>query len=657
MTNIIGLTLGLATCCAIFLWIIDELYFDKFHTKSNRIYKVMINDIYPNGKIDTYQAPTMKIGDALRADIPEVEELVQMSWETEMLVKNGEKNFNETGLYADSTLFSVFSFPVSNGNKKKPLPNQNAIAISEKLAQKFFKDQNPIGKILNLNHANNFIVSSVFKDIPSNSLLKFDFIISFELWKKENAWANHWRSGATQAFVTLNTNANFEATDTKVRKLIKKNCSDCNREAFLYQFSKLYLHNNFENGKNIGGRINQLVLFGLIAFIILAMACFNYTNLATARAATRNKEIGVRKSVGATRFSIGFQFMGESIFLAFLSLFFAVLLVNTSLPFLNEITGKTLALNFQQPILIGGTLLITAFCGILAGIYPAFYLSSLKVSAILKNDKNTVFRGVGIRKILVVSQFTVSIVLIIGSIVIYKQLGFILKKSLGFDKKNIVVLRQKEEFSKNYASFKNDLLQIPTVKNVAFVGNNLFQVPITTTDPIWAEKPANSSISFKILRCDEGFLPTMNIKLLSGRNFKNNDSSNYIINRKAMQAMGLTTKNVIGSKLEMWNGKGEIIGLTEDFINGNLHQNTEPLILMFTTSNGSYYYVKTIENANVNQTLARLETVSKKYAPDSPFEFSFLDKMYNNEYADESIQGKLSLVFTLLAVIICCLGL
>jgi ABC-type antimicrobial peptide transport system permease subunit len=238
-------------------------------------------------------------------------------------------------------------------------------------------------------------------------------------------------------------------------------------------------------------------------------------------------------------------------------------------------------------------------------------------------------------------------------------MGYILKKNLGFEKENVIVINQKEEFSKNYDAFKNDLLQVPSIKNVAFVGSNLFQIPITTTDPIWSGKATNSSISFKILRCDDGFLPTMNIPLLAGRNFKNTntDASNYIVNQKAMQAMGLTKENVIGAKLEMWNGKGEIIGLTDDFINANLHQNTEPMIMMFSTNIGFHYYLKTIQNANVNQTLTRLKTISKKYAPNSPFEYSFLDKDFGNEYTNETTQGKLSLIFTLVAIIICCLGL
>lgn len=657
ITNILGLTVGLTASILIFLWMLDELSVDRFHAKTDRIYKVMINDIYADGRMETYEAPTVMLGKALRKDIPEVEEVVQTSWNEDMLVKFGDKKFMEAGLYADPGLFSIFSFPISMGSKLRPLSDINSISISEKLAKKLF-DGDPIGKTLTINQLGDFTVSSVFKDVPENSSLRFDFVLSFENWEKQNSWANHWRSGATQAFVTLKPKSAFGATDGKVRRIIKTNCSDCNREAFLYPFSQLYLHGNFENGKNSGGRISQVILFGCIALIILLMACFNFTNLATARASTRTKEIGVRKSVGAGRISIGIQFIGESLLISFMSLSFAIVLVAEFLPMLNEITGKSLHIDYSNPVLVIGVIGITLLCGLLAGIYPAFYLSALNTSAILKNNK-VALKGGGFRKGLIVTQFAVSVILITGSIVIYRQLGYIFKMDLGFSKENVIVIPQKEGLSKNYSPFKEDLLQIPTVKNVAFVGSNLFQVPITTTDPVWPGKPTNSSISFKVLRSDDGFIPAMNIKLIAGRNFYSNraDSLNYIINEKAMLAMGLTKQNVIGAKLEMWNGKGEIIGLTDDFVNGNLHHGTEPLILMFTTTNGFNYYIKTIENANVNQTLARIEVVTKKYSPEYPFEYSFLDGDYSKEYKTESVLGKLSFGFTLVAVIICCLGL
>ena len=660
LVNLGGLTAGLTTCFLIFLWATDEISTDKFHANIDHIYKVMINDLHPDGKMDTYGAPTVKIGDALRKGIPEIDAVVQTSGNTDMLLKYNDKSFNESGLYADSNFFYVFSFPIIFGDKDNPLPNINGISISQKLAKKFFNNDNPIGKTLEVNKTYSMMVTSVFKDIPKNSSIQFDYIISFELWKKENPWAQHWRSGATRAFVTLNSRSDFNNADAKVRRLIRNNCSDCNREAFLYPFSRSYLYDKFENGKAAGGRINQLALFGMIAIAVLIMACINFINLATARATTRFREIGVRKVTGASNRSLQLQFIGESVLMAFIAMLFSILLVFLLVPVINEITGKTLVLNFNQPLLVAGILGITTMCGLLAGLYPAFYLASRNAISIFKNKTQSAISTFSFRSVLVVIQFTVSLVLLIGSIFIYKQLSYISKKDLGFQKENIIVLDHKDEFNKNYAALKNDLLKVSSVKNVAFVGSNLFQVPITTTDPVWPNKPVNSSVSFKILRCDDGFIPTMHIKLQSGRNFSgsnNADSSNYIINEKAMQAMGLTTENVIGTRLEMWNGKGEIIGLTDDFVNGNLREATQPLILMYTNTNGLYHFIETTENINTAQTLAEVESIVKKYAPGHPFEYSFLDNIYNLEYSDESIQGKLLLGFTIVSLVICCLGL
>lgn len=660
LVNIGGLTVGLTTCFLIFLWMTDEISADKFHVQADHIYKVMINDVYPDGTMDTHGAATVKIGDALRKDVPGIEQVVQTSWNTDILLKYNGKSFTESGLYADASLFSIFSFHIITGNASNPLPGPSAISISENLAKKFFNSDNPIGKTIELNRLYTLTVASVFKNIPQNSSLQFDYVISFELWKKENTWAQHWRSGATQAFVLLNPASDFRATDAKVRNIIKNNCPDCAREAFLYPFSKLYLHDKFENGKSIGGRINQLSLFAVIAAIILIMACINFTNLATARATTRSREIGIRKAIGASKNSIGFQFIGESVLLSFIAMGFSIVLVSLLIPLINGITGKSLFLDFSSPLLVTGIITITLLCGLLAGLYPSFYLASLNVTAVFKNKTQAELKGIGLRKALVIMQFTASLILITGSVFVYKQLLYIFNKDLGFNKEHVIVLNQREGLAKNFEPFKSDLLQIPAVKNVAFVGSNLFQVPITTTDPVWPNKPPNSSLSFKILRCDEGFIPAMHIDLKLGRNFSNDskaDSSNYIINETAMQAMGLNKDNVIGTKLEMWNGKGQIIGLTDNFLNGNLHQSTKPLILMFSTTNGSNHLIKITENANESRTLTSIAAIVKKYAPDYPFEYRFLDDMYKDEYKIESIQARLFSGFTMVSVLICCLGL
>ena len=656
--NIFGLTIGLSAGIFIFLWVIDELSYDKFHSNANRIFKVFINNKYPDGRIETYPATPAKLKDVIKNEIPEVELAAQYSMESELLVKHEANGFNENGIYADSTLFKILSFPIVNGNAAEPLKSNNAIAISKSLADKLFKDQDPIGKTLSVGQKYDLMVSSVFADIPENSTLRFEFVIPFELFTKENPWTQNWKSGATRTVVMLKSSAMVNQANNKLINLIKKHCTDCSTTSFLFPYTDSRLYSEFENGKKAGGRIQQVWLFSIVAVLILLMACINFMNLSTARSTNRSREVGVRKSVGAQKSHLIVQFITEAVFLSFIALLFAVVTVRLLLPFFNDVTGKSVHLDLSNPVLIVGILSITIFSGILAGSYPAFILSRFNPVKVLKGTIQPGLSGNALRKTLVVVQFTASVILVVGSIAVYKQIGFISEKNLGFDKDNIVVIDQNEGIVKNYEAIKNDLHQLPAVKNVAFGGNNVFTIPITTTDPVWKGKPGNSSITFKIYRCDTGFIPTMDIKMLSGRNFINrNDSSNYIINKKAMETMGLSLDNVIGTELEMWNGKGRIVGLTDDFHNDNLRFGIQPLIFMYSENVGSHYFIKVSSGSSLPGVIAQVRQVFRENNPDYPFEYTFLNDVFNREYRAEAVIGKLSLSFTVIAIFISCLGL
>ncbi|HEX5153777.1 MAG TPA: ABC transporter permease [Parafilimonas sp.] len=658
--KIFSLTVGLAAVIFIFLWVIDEMSYDKFHTNAGNIYKVMTNNTYPDGSIETYPATSALLKNAMQAEIPEVDKIALLSMQTDALIGHERNFFNEQGLYADSSLFSIFSFPLLKGSRINPLPNNTSIVISEKLASKLFGNSDAVGKSVEVDQTHRFTVTGVFADVPQNSSLRFDFALPFDLFVKENPWTQHWKSGGTQTMVTLKPGASLKTANAKIARLIKKNCSDCTTSAFLFPYTRQRLYNEFENGKTAGGRIEQVKLFSIVAAIILLMACINFMNLATAQSATRSREIGVRKVIGAKRSGLIMHFIFESILQSLIGLLFALLIVQLLLPFFNEITGKSIRLDFTDPVFVAGISVITLSCGLLAGCYPAFFLSSFKPVAVLKGDMSASLSGSGFRKALVVVQFVTSIILITGSMIIYKQIRFISNKNLGFKKENVIVINRNENLGKNYAAFKNDLLQLPSVKNIGFGGSNIFTVPITTTDPEWRGKPVNSSMTFKVFRCDEGFIPAMNIRLLAGRNFSdvnNRDSANYIINKKAMEVMGLTPENVIGSDLGMWNGKGKIIGLTNDFNNDNLRRSIEPLIFLYSKNIGANYFIAIDGNTPVNTTLAAIEKTFKKYSPAYPFEYSFLDEVFAREYRTETIIGRLALIFTTIAVLISCLGL
>lgn len=656
--NVLGLTVGLVPSIFILLWIVDELSFDRFHSDADRIFKVMVNNTYADGTIETYPATPAKLRDVIVQEIPEVELAAQYSMETELLVKYDTNTFNEFGIYADPALFRIFRFPIVNGNATKPLTDIKSIAISERLAERLFKNEDPIGKSLSLGESHELIITSVFANIPEHSTLQFDFVASFELFTKENPWTQHWGSGGTRTTLLLKSSALVDMANQKVADLIKNNCPDCTTTPFLFPYTKSRLFNEFENGKNTGGRIQQIYLFGAVAILILVMACINFTNLSTARATSRSREVGIRKSIGAQKSSLVVQFISESMLLSFIALIFAILIVQLLLPFFNEVTFKAIRLDASNPVFIVGTLGITAICGLLAGSYPAFILSRFNPVKVLKGGTQLGLAGNRLRKSLVIVQFTTSIILVVGSIAVYRQIIFINEKNLGFDKDNIIVVDQNEGIVKSYPAIKNDLQQLASVNSIAFGGNNIFTIPITTTDPVWSSKPDNSSILFKIYRCDAEFIPTLNIKIQSGRNFKaGQDASNYIINAKAAEVMGLPLENAVGSELEMWNGKGKIVGITEDFHNDNLKFGIEPMIFMYSENVGAHYFIKLGGDLPITENIRQVERVFKKYNPDYPFEFVFLDQVFNREYQTEAVIGKLSLSFTVIAILISCLGL
>jgi len=655
--NIFGLAIGLSASVFIFLWVYDEFSYDKFHSNSNRIFKVFINNKYPDGKIETYPATPAKLKDVIKNEIPEIELAAQYSMEAQLLVKHENNVFNENGIYADSTLFKILSFPIVNGNAAEPLKS-NSIAISKSLAEKLFKNEDPIGKTLSVGTKYDLLINSVFADIPQNSTLRFEFVIPFELYIKENPWMQNWKSGGTRTVVMLRSSAMADPANNKLINLIKKNCSDCSTTPFLFPYAESRLYSEFENGKKAGGRIQQVFLFSVVAILILLMACINFMNLSTARSTNRSREVGVRKSVGAQRFNLIFQFITEAVFLSFIAMIFAVVMVKLLLPFFNDVTDKSIQLNLSDPVFVVGILSITIFAGVLAGSYPAFILSRFNPVKVLKGTSQPGLSGNALRKFLVVVQFTASVILVVGSIAVYKQISFISKKKLGFNKDSIIVIDQNDGIVKNYEAIKNDLQQLPAVKNVAFGGNNVFTIPITTTDPVWSGKPNNSSITFKIYRCDTAFIPTMDIKMVAGRNFiGKNDASNYIINRKAMETMGLSLDNAVGTELEMWNGKGRIVGITNDFHNDNLKFGIQPLIFMYSENIGSHYFIKVGSELPLPRLIGQIRQIFQKHNPDYPFEYTFLDEVFNREYRTEAVIGKLSFSFTVIAILISCLGL
>lgn len=655
LINVLGLGVGLATCILIMLWAIDEWKFDRFHDNSDRIYSVLIHNTYPDGEIKTHGATPANLARVIAQEIPEVEQVARTSMQTELLFKHEENSLLEHGIYAEAALFDIFNFPLVKGGDG----NRNSIAISEKFAKKLFGDQDPIGMVLEVDQKHQMMVNKVFNDIPANSTLQFDFVLPFEIYLEENPWTQHWQSGGTRTYVSLHPSKDAKATNLKLSSLISRNCSDCTSSPFLFQYSRSRLYSKFQDGKEAGGKIEQVVLFCFIGFLILVMACINFINLATARATTRGKEVGVRKVIGAGKSSLRLQFFIESTILSLLALGISIVLVNFLLPYFSEITGKTITWSDFDNNLLVGICILTMICALLAGAYPAFFLSSFKPIAVLKGGKTPSLTGSGLRKSLVVVQLMASVILVIGSLTVYNQLDFISKKDLGYGKENIIVIDPQQEVLRNPEVFKQELFDFPGIESAGFVGSDILTVPITTDEISWPGKPEGSTVFFKILRCDHDFLPTMGIPLVAGRNFslEQPETPQYLINRKAAELMGIKAEEAIGMELDVWQGMGPVIGVTADFHNNSLRDEIEPMVFLYSTDVGFHYYIKTNPAYALDLTLAHIETKLKKLSPDHPFHFRFLDEAFDREYQMEKVLGKLSLGFTIVAVLIVCLGL
>lgn len=659
VVNILSLTIGLTSGIFIFLWVLDEYDFDKFHTNDKDLYQVMINHTFPDGQIHTYGATPAKLKEAVRSVIPEVNNITQTNMSSRLLVQHEEVSFQEEGIYSDDEFFRIFHFPLVLGDSSNPLPDNNSIAISQKLADKLFKNTDPIGKTVQVEQTQEFMVSAVFADVPSNSSIQFEFVAPFDVYYQDNPWMQGWQTGGTNTYLTLDPRASLPAVNQKLNNLIKSNCTECTTSPFLYGFSKLYLNGRFEGGKNVGGRIEQVILFSIVASIILLMACINFMNLATASAASRSKEVSVRKIIGANRPGLVLHFMLESLIIAFLGLLLAIFLVHSLLPFFNIITSKTIQLDMFDPLFLGGAIAITMVCGLLAGIYPAIFLSSFKPLTIFQRNAGSLLSGSGLRKTLVVIQFASAVILMVGSIIIYQQINYISNKDLGFNKSQVLVINQNKDLTANTAPFKNAMLQLSSVENIGFGGNDIFVIPITTTEIEWPGKPKDASIYFKLFRADEGFISTLGIAMFKGRDFigGNQDSLSYIINHTAMEVMGISEEEVIGSELDVWGNKGRIVGVTADFHNDNLKVGIEPLVFLYSENLGAHYFVKVNQPSSMSEALAGIEKVFKTYSPDYPFEFTFLDDLFERQYRSDLILGKLSLSFMVIAILISCLGL
>ncbi|QJW91471.1 FtsX-like permease family protein [Spirosoma taeanense] len=656
--NVLGLALGMTCSLLILLWVQDERNIDRFHANGARMYQVFENQQWTGNELSTTSATPGPMAAALTAEVPEIDKAVHLTWEEEHLLAVGEKAYKEKGRFTSPDLFQIFSFPLAYGQPKTAITGPTSIVISEKVARKLFGRTDVMGRLIRVDDKENRQITGVVRDIPETSSLKFDFLLPVGPFIKKNEWLKSWENNGIRTFAMLHPNADVNRVNARILNMVHQHDKKVTTiTTFLFPYEDVYLYSKFTNGKPDGGRIEYVRLFTIVAIFILIIACINFMNLATARSAKRAKEVGIRKVVGAERsFLIG-QFMGEAVLTAGMSLLFAVVLVQLLLPVFNRLTEKQIAIQYSNPVYWLTLLGLALITGILSGSYPALFLSSLQPVTVLKGTLRFRSGAVLFRQGLVVFQFALSLLLIIGTLIAGRQVDYIRTKNLGLDRENVVYVPLEGDLTKHFDVFRQELLQSPGIQAVSSSNSDPLAIGSSTIGVEWTGKDPADKTLFTQMAVSYDFINTMKVKLLDGRDFSKEfvtDSTNYLVNEEAARRMGM--KQPVGQPLKFWGKSGKIIGLMKNFHLNSLRVAIEPLILRLDTTNNNTMLVRA-QPGQTEQALASMQRLAKQYNPAYPFDYQFADDSFEKQYQSETLVGRLTNYFAVLAIFIACLGL
>ena len=660
--NILGLALGMASSLLIFLWIQDERKVGTEYDHAADLYRILENE-YTAEKIVTDEDTPGLIAEELKKQFPEVVYASGFSWQEEHVLTVGDKTTRQWGRWAGNDWFKMYSIPLIAGVRNSVLDGPKSLAISEKMAIAYFKDpRQAIGKTIEFDNNSEFQVTAVFKDLPDNSPEKYSFLLNWDDFLGRNPWLRDWTNGGPGARIQLSAGTDPDKFNAKLKWFLKGRNTDFGPTFYISLFAqpetRAYLHANFKNGLPDGGRIQYVQLLGIVAVFLLLIAGINFMNLATARSVKRAREVGVRKAIGAGKGNLIRQFMGEALLLTSLALLVAILLVELMLPAFNQLTAKnlTFSLTSSREWILIGLLLVTMT--ILAGSYPALFLSSLRPVRVLKGVLRFGWGAKFFRKGLVVFQFMMSMLLIVGTVVIYRQLQYIQHKNLGYDRGNLIRITGEGELGAKYALFKQELLRMPGIEAVTHSSLNPMSNGSTTEGVEWPGKDPNVTISFNQAAIGYDFAKVLRLKMKDGRDFTPTfgmDSSNYLINEAAAKSIGY--KDPVGKPLTFWRNPGMIVGLIEDFHFNSLHSPITPMIIRLNeTINFQNIFIR-VKPGQTPEALKSLKSLYTKINPKYPFEYSFVDTDYQYLYSSETVIGRLATMFAILSIFIACLGL
>jgi len=658
LINLIGLSTGLACTLLIYLWVADELNMDQFHEKDSRLFQVMESQQF-TGSIRVTNSTPWLLSEALEDEMPEIEYSAVATptyWFLNQTISVNDNIIKANGKYASKDFFNIFSYDLLHGNENQVLSDKSSIVISQELALKLFNTtENVVGKTVEYQHDQQYRISGIFKDFPSGCSEYFDFVLPVNILTDQRPEVTDWGNAGPQTFVVLKEGTKPDDLTKKISAFISTKIEEKHRSLFLTKYSDNYLYDNYENGVQAGGRIEYVRLFSIIAVFILIIACINFMNLSTAKASIRTKEVGLKKAMGAGRRTLITQYLAESMFMTFMAVAIAILMVDVLLPQFNQITAKNLSIHFDPNFLLS-LLVIVVLTGIISGSYPALYLSGFSPVTVLKGKIPTAFGELWARKGLVVFQFTLSVILIVSVIVVYRQIEFVQNKNLGYDKDNVIYFPMEGKVKESRETFLTEIEKLPGVIKASSVGQSMVGGG-NTTDFEWDGKDPNFKTFFAMRPVNYDIIEMLDLEIIEGRSFSREFGMDtaVIFNEAGIEAMGM--KDPVGRKITMDGGiKLEIVGVVKNFHFESLRTDVGPLFFVLIPQFTENIMVK-IESGKEISTIEHIRKFYQDYNPGFSFVYRFLDEDYQAQYGAERRVSTLSKYFAGIAIIISCLGL
>lgn len=661
--NVIGLAIGLAACLMLLLYVSYEWNFDKQSANADRVYVTMTNVKDDNGKIFvTFNGSTTAFGPMVKQEIPEAKYVCRMDYGGKGLIANGDKTFKKNSKFAEPTILKMFSYRFISGDPNTALNNPNSVILTASTAKILFGTTDVLNKPVLYQNKNYLKVSGIIEDLPDNSSNKFDFLMPWSFYETVDQGAKdlNWSNYSYVTLVMLNKTANIDQVNKKVDELVRKNNSQGTQPHFLFPLTKMHLYGKFENGRSVGGDIEQIWLFMGLAIGILLIACINFMNMATAKSEKRAKEVGIKKTIGANRGSLISQFLTESVVLTLISLVLAIALIEASLPLFNNLLNIRMEIDYSDSYIWAGILAIVLGTGLIAGSYPAFYLSAFNpIQTLKKKITGRHFLAVSLRQVLVVGQFSFTVILITATLVIYKQIEYIKNRPLGFNASALVELPQDGELKSKFELFKTRLLQSGAVSSMYQSSISLSHHGSNFTDIAWpGMSRAQNTIMFNRIGTAYDFIKTNEIKLLQGRDFSErfaSDTAALLISASAAKIMGL--KNPVGESLKLFGDKYTVIGVFDDYVWDSPYKSNNPMVIQFDKEWKGNITMRLNSGRSLAENITTITNIAKEINPAYPVELNFISTVYAEKLQKERTLATLSNLFGGLAIFISCMGL